>query len=327
MAWPAAIGAVGSFALNKFGDKGEAPSTGGTSDSSFSNQSDVTQAGYAPALEEVNRTLLPKITQFSDLDTTGIFTGSRLGDLNAQETIGQDQLLNAGAQFDARGDQAYQGLQGFLNNDASSVQNQLQRSNLGNRITQQFTQGIQPGIEDLGTASGQFGGNQQNIALGAASQGLANAIGQSELGMLNADRDRQLKAIGMAPGLAQMGLVQGGLTNAVGQQRTLRAQLGLEDEIQDSEGERNAGLRAIQELSGVLNPTVNFGGTASETRSGEEHSVTTGTGTPGRGSDLQALASGGLLAQGIYNDYQDRNGVLVNTAAPITTGQPDYVAP
>lgn len=291
----AGIGAGSSFLSNKQSAK--------ASKKAAREAFDRGLLSYRPVDEALQGSFLPGVQELVDQGTGGIYQDTRLAGEDQYIGAGQDQLLRAGQQFENRGDSLYDSLQGFINYDPNSPQNAARQRLLGNQITQQFTQGIQPGIEDLGTSSGQFGGNQQNIALGAASQGLANAVGASQLGMMEGDRERAMRALGMAPQIANMGLVQGNLTEGIGNRRTMRDQLELEDEIQQFNAPRNADLQVLQEQQGLLAPFHSTSGAPAAQPVNYSNPLTSGLGA-------------GLTMYDLLSRYNQPGGAI-NTSAGV----------
>jgi hypothetical protein len=249
------------------------------------------QTGWKPALSAVERNLLPGIKEFSTDygQGQGLWTGSQLAPEDYNVRAGGDYLLGNAGLLGNRMNEAYQGLEGFMNYDPNDPINQARRDALGAQSRATFDQFLRPAVEDRGTGSGQFGGNQQALATGAAMQGLNRDIVSAEADMMNADRQRALQALGMAPAMGQAQLLPGQIQMEVGQQRTQRNQLDQLNAIQMYEAERNNRLRGLQDTSGLLTPLTGLGTTASSS---------------GQGNAIQGALGGALLGSqlgGIFN--------------------------
>jgi hypothetical protein len=255
----------------------------------------TSNTGFQPAVDNLQNSFFPNVEAYNSSfgNGAGLYGGSVLAGQDQNLTDAQNSQLNLSGRIDGQLRGVNNTLQGFLNPDPNSAQNTLQRNLLGQRITQQFTQGIQPGIEDLGTSSGQFGGNQQNIALGAASQGLANAVGQSELGLMNADQDRAFQAMIASPGLIQSQLLPSQIQGDVGLQRSGRNQQELLDQIQQFESPRRNEFQGLLEQQGLVLPTL--GAQNSSTGSGSTYQDLVGYGKGNTGTSAVGGAISGAL--------------------------------
>lgn len=223
----------------------------------------VSVQGWGPAMDSVESNLLPLINAYSSNfgGGQGLWTGSQLADLDPLVTDAQNAQLDL---VPGMADQ-FQGvmntLEGFLDYDPNSYQNQAARDTLGANISALFNESIRPGIEDRYTAAGQFGGPQQSVALGAATAPLSRAIADAEVGLMNADRQRAFQAMTAAPGLLTSQLIPSQIMGDVGVQRTMRDQQELADEIFQYEAPRRNDLQSVLELSGLLNPLTGMGQT------------------------------------------------------------------
>ena len=246
--------------------------------------------GWQPAMQGIEQNVLPGVNQYAQDygQGEGLWSGSQLGQEDQWVRQGQNAQMLQGQQFGSQIDNAINSLEGFIDYDPNSVQNMAQREALGNNISAQFNNSIRPGIEDRGTGAGQFGGNQQSLAMGAATQPLGRAIADSESQMMNADKNRGLQATGMLPGMAQQQFVPGAMMEQFGNQRTQRGQLDQMDMIQQYEAERNNRLRSQAELQGLYTPLAGL------------EQTTTGTTSGGGGGLLQSAAGLGSMALGSY---------------------------
>jgi hypothetical protein len=163
-------------------------------------------------------------------------------------------------------------MQGFLDTspkfDFNSAQNRHARDMLGARIQRQFNQSIAPSIQNMGTDVGQFGGNQQSIAMGAASAPLSEAIAGAELGLTNRMMDDHQAALGRsyntmlnAPSLIGSQLLPSQIMGDIGAQRTMRGQQELLDSRQQYEAPRQNFTRTLAEGAGLTLPFSGLGQT------------------------------------------------------------------
>jgi hypothetical protein len=237
----------------------------------------------------------------------GLYSGNRLGEQSGLVGEGEQQALDAAGIIGGMTGQSNEALEGFLNYDPNSQQNQAARAALGANVSSLFNESIRPGIENRSTMSGQFGGPQSAVALGSATAPLSRAIADSEVGLMNADRNRALQALGMSGQIQNQNLLPSAITSGVGAQQTARSQLTLDDLIQMSEAERNNALQGNQEATGLL--TQLQGGQATQTNSQQ-------------GSPFQSALGGAMLGSqfeggsGIFSGL----GNIFNPAPPASSG-------
>jgi len=252
----------------------------GTSTGTSGSGGTFNQQGWNPVMQRLEGSVLPRVDQFNRQfgGGQGIYQGSRLAPEDALVAQSQNQLLQAAGTYADRSTNLNNTIQGFLNYDPNSPQNQAARDALRANVQNQFNTSIRPGIEDMGTFSGQYGGNQQSIALGAATEPLSRAMADAEVNLMNADRDRAMQAAGMAPSAMGTGFTQGAMTGNIGDQRSARAQLGLEDKMQIFEAPRNAKLRSILEMQGLLSPLASLATSGSNTQAGYNNQANNNSG-------------------------------------------------
>jgi hypothetical protein len=297
---------MGLFSSKPVKTKSE-ESTVANSTSSQEQSGTSTQSGWAPVMNQIEGTVLPSISGYGSTygDGSGIYQGTQLGALDPNVTLGQNSILSAATQYNNQAQDLQGTLQGFLNYDPNSPINQASRDALGANVTAQFNESILPGMQDQATSSGQYGGNQYSLALGAATAPLSRAIADNEFNLMNADRSRAMEAMSMAPELMDTLFTQGTMQNAVGSQRTDRSQLEKADAIQKFNAPRNARLRSILETQGLLTPMAGLSqtGTSSASSEGTSYmdSLTKGTSkTKGGGGGLGGLLQTGLGLASLY---------------------------
>jgi hypothetical protein len=260
-------------------------------------KTETTSNPWEPAAELAQNNLIPGINDFNAQygQGQGLWDQRELGNESGFVRQGQADALRMGEQYGQQYGGVTDTLEGFLDYDPNSAQNQASRDALGNNITAQFNNSIRPGIEDRGTFSGQFGGNQQSIAMGSATQPLSRAIADSEVGLMNADRNRAMQAMGMAPGLLQGQFLPSDIARSIGKERTARTQLEKTDGIQKFESQRNNQLRTLQEQAGLINPLLGQGrsGTSTGAINNQSNPLQSALGGALIGYDLFGTGGGG----------------------------------
>lgn len=127
-------------------------------------------------------------------------------------------------------------------------------------ITKQFTEKVLPSIRGGAIGSGQLGGSREGIATSLSVQDYLNQTGNIASSMANTAYGQGLQArsaaMGMAPQLAQLGLMPMTIGDIIGQQRQALAQKRIDEERQRFEfGEMQPyeKLRAFQGFVGGSN--------------------------------------------------------------------------
>ena len=266
----------------------------------FGGSSETTTTGWKPAMKEFKNSVLPSVQEWNDLygSGQGIYTGSTLAAEDPLFTQGQEAALAAAGNYTDQYSSLLETLEGFLNYDPNSAANVAARDALNQNVNAAFNYSIRPGIENRGTFSGQFGGPQQNIALGAATEPLSRALADSEVGLMNADRNRALQAMSMAPSLYAGQFLPSDLMQQIGAQRTFRDQAELEDYIQMYEAERNAGKQGIAESTSMLLPLAGLATTTSTDTSQSPLSIAAGLGATYLGAGGTVPDMGSLFGSG-----------------------------
>lgn len=282
-------------------------STKATTTQSGTQSGTQTQSGWQPVMDMLGNTTIPAIGNYNASygGGEGIYQGTQLGALDPNVTLGQNSILGAASTYGNQANALQGTLQGFLNYDPNSSINQASRDALGANVRAQFNESILPGMQDQATASGQYGGNQYSLALGAATAPLSRAIADNEFNLMDADRNRAMQAMGMSPEIMQTLFTRGMMENQVGQQRTDRTQAEKLDEIQKFNAPREARLRSILETQGLLTPMAGLSqtGTSSATSNATSYmdSLTKGKSETKGGSPgiLQTALGAASLAGGL----------------------------
>lgn len=240
------------------------------------------QASFLPAADRFGRTFG---------QGQGLFQGSRLADQSGATLAFQENLAGVLPSLQGGADLASSNVQGFFSPNVAGVEETFTgafedqqardiaiRDNLintlGSQAGEQFRRNILPGISDASTAAGQFGSSRQGIAEGLAagevSSGLNSQIAQllqqdvlrqdanrqfatqQALAEREGDLTRSLQASQLFPQIQQAQLLPLSLQEQLGLSMDQRAQLELEDMIQQQEAPRNAQLQGLQEYQGLL---------------------------------------------------------------------------
>jgi hypothetical protein len=248
--------------------------------------------GWAPAMQGMEANLLPGVNQYAQQygGGEGLWDQSRLADLDPNTTQGQESMLGLvpGMQEQYSGLQG--SLEGFLDYDPDSQANMARRSAMTDNVSSMFNESIRPGIENRGTFSGQFGGPQQSIAMGSATAPLSRALADSEVSMMEGDRNRAMQAMSMAPGIINSQMNPGMFQENIGNTRGQRGQYELNDQVGQFEADRNNQLRSLQEQMSLYAPMTAFGSTTNGS-----------TTTESSASPLQSLAGMAAIGADMYS--------------------------
>ena len=212
--------------------------------------------GWEPVMNAIEQDVLPGISEYNAKfgEGQGLWADSQLADQNALIGKAQDKQLDLATLLEGQFGNLTNTLEGFLDYDPNSTQNVASRDALNANVQAAFNESIRPGIEDRFTFSGQFGGPQQNNAIGAATAPLSRALASGEVDLMQGDRNRAMQAMGMAPSMYATQLIPSQIMGNIGEQRTDRSQLELADEIQQFEAPRRNQLQSLLEASGLLSP-------------------------------------------------------------------------
>lgn len=244
----------------------------------------------------------------------GLYSGNRLTDFDPLIGQGENALLGQLPGLQSQLNNVGGTLEGFLDYNPNSPQNQARRDALGANITSLFNESIRPGIENRGTFAGQFGGNQQSLALGAATAPLSRSIADAEVAMMEGDRNRAFNAMGIAPSLFASQLMPNQLMSQIGAGRTARDQLSLEDMIQLQESGYTNALRGNLDSSSIV---AGLSGAPSYTPNPQGNALQGALGGGILGSQLGSLFGGGNQVP----SYAPSTGVEgLNYAIPFSGG-------
>lgn len=205
--------------------------------------------------------------------TEGIYQGTQLADENPLIAASQQMLLNQYSDGPLAGliNTGQQQLQNYLT--AGDLNNnpvfQSQMEDILNQASTSFQRGSVP-LFQKGTAAGQYGGSETGEGLGllggeidrnTQSALVKSALGQQKLGL---DAQRLL------PMALQLGEREGNLMADIGNQRTIRSQRELMDQINMFNAPRDATLENLSNFYSFLGSSPLLGessmtGTQTET--------------------------------------------------------------
>jgi hypothetical protein len=155
---------------------------------------------------------------------------------------------------------------------------QAMAGDITSRLNQNLMEGVLPGVNSEAVLSGDVGGSRQGVAQGLAAGRTQDAIGSS-LGQLlgstyNTLANRNQAAVGMAPGLFQLGQASGmapfGILEQMGGLGRSEEQMRIDDarRIQaERDAQRIGNISNFQGLSGGQ-----YGGTQTQTTPGTSQS-------------------------------------------------------
>lgn len=215
---------------------------------------------WARVGEGMKRNYFPAVNQFADqYGPESLYSGSRLADENQQVAAGQKRALLLNPMWAEQAQRNANAIEGFIDYDPNSPVNQARRDSFSAQAMDNFNTNVRPAIEDRGTFSGQFGGPQQALAMGRAAGDTMRDINMFEANMMEADRQRALQATGMAPSIFAAQNAPFLMREQIGQRKTARDQLELEDQIQRQEAGYNNALRANLDMASLYNPFSGLG--------------------------------------------------------------------
>lgn len=245
-------------------------------------------------LRESSLTGLEGAENLYNLGTEGIYQGTQLTAENPLIAAGQEMLLNQYSDGPLAGllDTGQQQLQNYLT--AGDLNNnpvfQMQMEDILNQASTAFERGSVP-LFQKGTAAGQYGGSETGEGLGLlggeidrnTQQALVkSALGQQQIG---------LEAQRLLPMALQLGEREGMLMSDIGNQRTIRSQQELMDQINMFNAPRDANLRNLSEFYSFLGSSPLLG---ESTMTGTQTATTETSANP-----FTSLLGAGLAVAGM----------------------------
>lgn len=151
--------------------------------------------------------------------------------------------------------------------NAANVDNnpalQSQFDMLDRQASNQLENSIMPNIGRSAAGVGQYGGSRQGIAEGVAAKDMNEQLLNAKAGLIgNAytqGLDAQTKAIGLAPGISQLGFMPGQYQQQVGDFYRQEDQLPITEAINRWNFEQQSPWELLGQASSIYNNGLNFG--------------------------------------------------------------------
>ena len=285
---------------------GAAISVGGSMLSGSKDSPDLQP--WARVGEGMKRNYFPRVNEFADqYGADSLYTGTGLADQHHAVPVAQRQQLDLTGRWNEQIRGAADSIEGFIDYDPNSPVNQARRNAFSDQAMTNFNRNVRPAIEDRSTFSGQFGGPQSALAVGAAAGDTMQDINMFEANMMEADRQRALQATGMAPSL--FAAQQQPLMNkeAIGNRITDRRQQELTDQIMQHNQPYMNAQQNIMDIAAMYNP---FSGLGYQ-------------GTVGGSDPAQAAVAGATLGRTLFPDgFSNPFGnIFGSTTTPPTVPQ------
>lgn len=199
-----------------------------------------TTVKLSPEQEQMYGFALPYLKSFA-ASTPQTYQGSTITPFNANQTGGQQQVLDASGNMDAVA-KAAAGANQFITSGNfwdpkynTALQGSIDATT--RPIVQNYQEKVLPGIRSDAVSTGNFGGSRQGVAEGIAARDTATAIGDTAAKTTEANYatniDAQLKAMGLVP-TVQSGLqAPGQAQSAVGDVQQAMDQAQLNELVQN----------------------------------------------------------------------------------------------
>jgi hypothetical protein len=242
-----------------------------------------------PALTSASKDAITGAQDLFGQGTQGIFQDSRIADLDALITAGQQQQLSQIPSFTQQTQDLQTSFANLLANDPNDPLVQARINDFSNIVGDQFNRVILPGIAGGATSVGQSGSSRQGIAEGLASGEAATAIARGVNDLLANQQQTSLAASSVAPTIFSQQFMPGDIQSQIGQARTARDQAELQDFIQQFEAPRRAELQNLTEFTNLLRNNPLTGAV-----------TTTATGTTAEGSPLQGILGTASTIGGLF---------------------------
>jgi hypothetical protein len=221
--------------------------TASTNEAPWEPQQEYLKTGFARAQSDV----LDKPQQFYPNSTVVPFSGQTEQGLQMQEA----RALAGSPVTGAAQTQMQDTLQGsYL--DAGNPYFQQAVAAATRPMTESFQQDILPGIASSFSGSGRYGSgaqaNMTNRAASELSRNIGDVSGSMAAAMYNQERNRQMLAGQLAPGLAQMDYADIGQLKQAGQEREGMAGAELQDQISRFNQEQQAPKDALANYMALI---------------------------------------------------------------------------
>ena len=135
--------------------------------------------------------------------------------------------------------------------------------------TQNLTDNTLPIIRDDAILNGQYGGTSQQIgealATARTNEGIANQLGNLDLGLYNTNVSANQNAIARSPQMFDLGLAPSNVFAGVGQQQQQMQQQQIDADVSRWNFEQLRPLLNLQSLQGLTGNAGQYGGTTTST--------------------------------------------------------------
>lgn len=170
------------------------------------------------------------------------------------------------------------------------------RQGIINDATRSLTDSTLPVLRDEAVLSGQYGGTSQQIgealAVSRTNEGIAQQLGNLDLGIYNTNAQMQNNALGRAGQMFDLGLAPNSTIEGVGAMQQADEQQQIDADISRWNFEQMAPLLNLQALQGLTGSAGQYGGTT--TSSGTQSASDGGAG------QLTQIAGLAIMALAMY---------------------------
>lgn len=271
-----------SFGSKQTQAKNEATTNQATT--GFNNQTVQTRDPYAAAKPGLDLAAASAQSYLADPTAAQAYGGPRVASMSGMTAAG------LGGMF---GQQGASNSMGYLNDVIGGKYLAADNPYLS-QLTDSIKSQVMPGINSQFSASGMSG---STLHQGSLARGMSDALAQPLFAQYNNERNQQMQAAGMLPGIdtaAQQARVAAGQTAEGYDQRNYDAQKAAYDEAQARRAQQ------LQLGSGVLSQIGGVGGTTTTNQSGytnnSQTQLTNGTTTTSQNPGLgQTLLGAGML--------------------------------
>lgn len=200
----------------------------------------TTEFKMSPEQEQMFGMAMPYLKAYA-AQTPQRYGGSTVSDFNANQTGGQQQVLDASGNMQAVADSAA-GANKFMTGGSMwdpkynpALQGTIDATT--RPIVQNYQEKVLPGIRSDAISSGNFGGSRQGVAEGIAARDTATAIGDTAAktteDLYGKNLTAQLQAMALAPGVTQNLMAPGQAQSAVGDVQQAMSQAKLNELVQN----------------------------------------------------------------------------------------------
>jgi len=200
----------------------------------------TTEVKLSPEQQQMYGFALPYLKSFA-AQTPQRYGGSTVSDFNANQTGGQQSVLDATGQMAGVAGNAANANQFITGGNFWDPQyNPALQGTIDattRPIVQNYQEKILPGIRSDAISTGNFGGSRQGVAEGIAARDVSTAIGDTAAktteDLYKTNIDAQLKAMGLAPMVQGTLAAPGQTQSAVGDVQQAMSQAKLNEVVQN----------------------------------------------------------------------------------------------